>query len=192
MTALPVTRRELLDHVWGARPGLIGWLGQCNHKAIGRRFIFTAFFFLLLGGVLALLMRTQLAVPENDFVGPQRFNELFTMHGTIMMFLFVVPMMEGFTIYVAPLQLGARDMPMPRLNVFGYFTYLFGGIFLLSSAFVGEVPDSGWFAYVPLTLTEFNPGLGLDFWLLGVMMLEISGIVAAIEVVVLVARFRAA
>ncbi len=187
----PPTDVELLDHVWGPRPGFIGWLGQCNHKAVGRRFIFTSFFFLLLGGLLALVMRTQLAFPDNDVVGPQGFNELFTMHGTIMMFLFVVPMLEGFTIYVAPLQLGARDMPMPRLNAFGYWTYVAGGIFLLSSAVAGQVPDSGWFAYVPLTRAEFSPGLNLDFWLLGVTMLEISGIVAAIEVVTLVARFRA-
>jgi cytochrome c oxidase subunit I+III len=187
----PPTDVELLDHVWAARPGFVGWLGQCNHKAVGRRFIFTAFFFLLLGGFLALVMRTQLAVPEGDVVGPEAFNQLFTMHGTIMMFLFVVPMLEGFTIYVAPLALGARDMPMPRVNAFGYWAYLAGGVFLLSSAFVGAVPDSGWFAYVPLTGPEFAPGLNLDFWLLGVTMLEISGIVAAIEVVTLVARFRA-
>lgn len=182
---------ELLDHVWGARPGFIGWLGQCNHKAVGRRFIFTSFFFLLLGGALALLMRTQLAVPDNDLVGPDGFNQLFTMHGTIMMFLFVVPMLEGFTIYVAPLALGARDMPMPRLSAFSYWGFLLGGIFLLSSVVVGAVPDSGWFAYVPLTGPDYAPGMNLDFWLLGVTMLEISGIVAAIEVVTLVARFRA-
>jgi cytochrome c oxidase subunit I+III len=182
---------ELLDHVWGARPGLIGWLGQCNHKAVGRRFIFTAFFFLLVGGAMALLMRTQLAVPDNEVMGPDAFNQLFTMHGTIMMFLFVVPMLEGFTIYVAPLAIGARDMPMPRVNAYGYWVYLLGGIFLLSSFFFGAVPDSGWFAYVPLTGPDYAPGLNLDFWLLGVTMLEVSGIVAAIEVVALVARFRA-
>ncbi|MCC5949238.1 MAG: cbb3-type cytochrome c oxidase subunit I [Nitriliruptoraceae bacterium] len=182
---------ELLDHVWGARPGFVGWLGQCNHKAVGRRFVFTSFFFLLLGGAMALLMRTQLAVPDNTVMGPDTFNQLFTMHGTIMMFLFVVPMLEGFTIYVAPLSLGARDMPMPRLNAFGYWAFLAGGVFLLSSFVVGAVPDSGWFAYVPLTGPEFAPGLNLDFWLLGVTMLEVAGIVAAIEIVTLVARFRA-
>jgi len=185
------TDTELLDYVWAARPGFVGWLGQCNHKAVGRRFIFTSFFFLLLGGAMALLMRTQLALPNNDVMGPDGFNQLFTMHGTIMMFLFVVPMLEGFTIYVGPLALGARDMPMPRLNAFGYWVFLFGGLFLLSSGVVGAVPDSGWFAYVPLTRAEFAPGLNLDFWLLGVTMLEIAGIVAAIEVVTLMARFRA-
>ncbi len=182
---------ELLDRVWGPRPGFVGWLGQCNHKAVGRRFIFTAFFFLLVGGLLALLMRTQLAFPDNDLMGPEGFNQLFTMHGTIMMFLFVVPMLEGFTVYVAPLSLGARDMPMPRLSAFGYWSYLAGGLFLLSSGFLGAAPDSGWFAYVPLTRSEFSPGLNLDFWLLGVTMLEVAGIVAAIEIVTLVARFRA-
>jgi cytochrome c oxidase subunit I+III len=185
------TDTELLDYVWAARPGFIGWLGQCNHKAVGRRFIFTSFFFLLLGGAMALLMRAQLAVPNNDVMGPDGFNQLFTMHGTIMMFLFVVPMLEGFTIYVGPLALGARDMPMPRLNAFGYWVFLFGGLFLLSSGVAGAVPDSGWFAYVPLTRAEFAPGLNLDFWLLGVTMLEVAGIAAAIEVVTLMARFRA-
>jgi cytochrome c oxidase subunit I+III len=182
---------ELLDHVWASRPGFVGWLGQCNHKAVGRRFIFTSFFFLLVGGALALLMRAQLALPNNDVMGPDGFNQLFTMHGTIMMFLFVVPMLEGFTIYAAPLAIGARDMPMPRVNAYGYWVYLFGGIFLLSSVVAGSVPDSGWFAYVPLTRSDFAPGLNLDFWLLGVTMLEVSGIVAAIEVVTLVIRFRA-
>jgi cytochrome c oxidase subunit I+III len=181
----------LLDQVWGAKPGFIGWAGQCNHKAVGRRFIFTSFFFLMLGGLLAILMRLQLLGPDGDVMGPDGFNQLFTMHGTIMMFLFVVPMLEGFTIYLAPLQLGARDMPMPRLNAFGYWGFLLGGVFLLSSFAVGAVPDSGWFAYVPLTGPEFAPGVNLDFWLLGVTMLEISGIAASIEVVVLVIRFRA-
>jgi cytochrome c oxidase subunit I+III len=182
---------QLLDEVWAAKPGVIGWAGQCNHKAVGRRFIFTAFFFLMLGGLLAVLMRAQLIVPDGEVMGPDGFNQLFTMHGTIMMFLFVVPMLEGFTIFVGPLQLGARDMPMPRLNAFGYWAYLFGGLFLLSSFVVGQVPDSGWFAYVPLTGPDFAPGANLDFWLLGVTMLEISGIAASIEVVTLIARFRA-
>jgi cytochrome c oxidase subunit I+III len=183
---------DLLNQVWGSKPGFIGWVGQCNHKAVGRRFIFTSFFFLMLGGLLAMLMRLQLIGPDNDVMGPDGFNQLFTMHGTIMMFLFVVPMLEGFTIYLAPLQLGARDMPMPRLNAFGYWGFLLGGVFLLSSFVVGAVPDSGWFAYVPLTRDEYSPGMNLDFWLLGVTMLEISGIAASIEVVVLVIKFRAA
>ena len=186
-----VADREALDQLWDQQPGFTGWLGQCNHKAVGRRYIFTAFVFMLVGGAMAMLMRTQLAVPDNDFVGAETFNQLFTMHGSIMMFLFVVPMLKGFLIYFMPLMLGARDMPMPRLNAFGYWAFLGGGLFLLSSFLVGAVPDSGWFAYVPLTGPEFSPGLNLDFWLLGVVMIEISGIVGAIEVVVLFFRFRA-
>jgi hypothetical protein len=122
----------VLDRTWDRKPGLAGWLGQCNHKTVGRRFIYTALFFFVLGGVLALAMRTQLAVPENEFLDAQTYNDFFSMHGTIMMFLFVVPMLEGFAIYFTPLQVGARDMPMPRLNAFGYWAFLFGGIFLLS------------------------------------------------------------
>ncbi|MFA9432989.1 cbb3-type cytochrome c oxidase subunit I [Egicoccus sp. AB-alg2] len=182
---------ELLDQVWASKPGFLGWVGQCNHKAVGRRFVFTAFFFLLLGGALAMVMRLQLIQPDNDVVGPDGFNQLFTMHGTIMMFLFVVPMLKGFTIYVAPLQLGARDMPMPRVNAFSYWAYLAAGLFLLSSFVAGAIPDGGWFAYVPLTGPEFSPGLGLDFWLLGVTLLEVSAIAGATEIVTLVARFRA-
>ena len=181
-----------LEDAWAAQPGLVGWIGQCNHKAVGRRFIGTAFVFFQLAGVFALLMRVQLAVPEAGFLGADTYNALFTMHGTVMMFMFVVPILEGFTIYLAPLMLGARDMPMPRLNAFGYWVYLFGGIFLFSSFAVGAVPDSGWFAYVPLTRSEFSPGLNTDFWLLGVTFVEISAIVAAIEIIVLIARSRAA
>ena len=183
--------QDLLTRTWARRPGLLGWLGQCNHKEVGKRFIVTAIGFFLLGGVLALLMRVQLAVPEAGFLGAGAYNEAFTMHGTIMMFLFAVPILEGLAIYFVPLMVGARDMPMPRLNAFGYWAYLFGGIFLLASAFAGAVPDSGWFAYVPLTGPEYSPGANMDFWLLGVTSVEISGIVAAIEIIVLVARFRA-
>jgi cytochrome c oxidase subunit I+III len=182
---------ELLDQVWAAKPGFLGWVGQCNHKAVGRRFIFTAFAFLLLGGALAMVMRLQLIQPDNDVVGPDGFNQLFTMHGTVMMFLFVVPMLKGFTIYIAPLQLGARDMPMPRVNAFSYWAYFTAGLFLLSSFLVGRVPDGGWFAYVPLTGPAFSPEANLDFWLLGVTMLEVSAIAGAIEIVTLIARFRA-
>src|SRR5690606_28341812 len=105
-----------LTRVWGTEPGLAGWLSAVNHKDIGRRFIYTALGFLFLGGLQALVMRTQLATPENDLVSGQVYNQLFTMHGTTMMFLFVVPILEGLAMYFAPMMLGARDMPFPRLN----------------------------------------------------------------------------
>jgi cytochrome c oxidase subunit I+III len=187
----PAPQEDMLTRAWARRPGFRGWAGQCNHKAVGRRFIFTALTFFVIGGFMAVLLRVQLITPMNEFLGPQAFNELFTMHGTIMMFLFVVPILEGFAIYFLPLQLGARDMPMPRLNAFGYWAYLFGALFFISSFLFGQAPDGGWYAYTPFTGPRFSPDLGLDFWLLGVTFIEISGIIAAIEVIVLVLRSRA-
>ena len=189
--ALAPADLERLDRTWGPRPGLAGALGQCNHKTIGARFIVTSLIMFLIAGLLALLMRLQLAVPEGTVLGPETYNQFFTMHGTMMMFLFAVPMLEGLAIYFLPLMVGARDMPLPRLNAFGYWAYLAGSLMLLSSFLFGTIPDGGWYAYVPLTTAEFSPGLGLDFWLLGVTFIEIAAIVAAIEIIVLVLRTRA-
>ena len=180
-----------LAEVWDRPPGLLGWLSATNHKQIGSRFIATAFVFLALGGLQALAMRTQLARPQNDLVSTEVYNQLFTMHGSTMMFLFAVPVLEGLVMYLLPLMLGTRDMPFPRLNAVGYWAYLFGGLFLYASIFAGEVPDGGWFAYLPLTGPEFSPGKNLDFWLLGVSLVELSGIVGAIEIIVLVLKHRA-
>jgi cytochrome c oxidase subunit I+III len=190
-SVLPPETRDELARVWDNRPGLSGWLGAVNHKAVGARFIAVSFFFLLVGGVEALLLRTQLAAPLNDVLGPQAFNELFTMHGTTMMFLFAVPMIEGLAIYFVPLLIGARDMPFPRLNAFGFWCFVLGGALLYSSFITGDVPDGGWFAYTPLTREEYLPGPGLDFWLLGVTFVEIAAIVAAVELIVLILRNRA-
>ena len=153
MTAAPTA----LARVWETPSTLGGFLGAVNHKQVGRRFIFTAFAFLLIGGVEALLMRLQLALPLLGVLGPQSYNEVFTMHGTTMMFLFAVPMLEGLGSYFVPLMLGTRDMPFPRLNAFGYWCFLFGGILLNASFLVGSAPDGGWFNYVPLTNREFSP-----------------------------------
>ena len=190
-TAPSADARHELARAWDRTPGFIGWLGAVNHKDIGRRFIYTSLAFLFLGGLQALVMRTQLAQPDSSVVSDDLYNQLFTMHGTTMMFLFVVPMLEGLAMYFAPMMVGTRDMPFPRLNAFGYWAYLAGGIFVYSSFLTGEVPDSGWFAYVPLTGPEFSPGHNLDFWLLGVSLVEISGIVGAIEIVVLVLKHKA-
>ncbi|MFP3902282.1 MAG: cytochrome c oxidase subunit I, partial [Acidimicrobiia bacterium] len=184
-------RRRALADAWGRRPGALGWIAAVNHKAVGKRFIVTAFVFLLVGGIEALLIRTQLARPESDVLGPEAFNQTFTMHGTTMLFLFAVPILEGFGMYFAPLMVGTRDMPFPRLNAFGYWAYLFGGLFVYASIFAGEVPDGGWFAYVPLTGPAFSPGEALDFWLLGVTFVEVSGVVGAIELIVLFVKHRA-
>jgi cytochrome c oxidase subunit 1 len=111
---------DRLDRVWRDRPGVVGWLSATTHQEIGKRYILTAFFFLLLGGVEALLMRLQLAVPDNTLLGPLRYNQTFTMHGTTMMFLFAVPVMEGMGVYLVPLMLGTRNVAFPKLNAFGY------------------------------------------------------------------------
>ena len=179
-----------LETAWASPRGFAG-LSAVNHKVVGTRFIVTAFFFFLIGGIQALLIRLQLFVPENTLVGPDTFNELFTMHGTTMMFLFALPMVEGIGMYLLPLMVGTRDLPFPRLNAFGYFTYLFGGIILYSSFITGNVPDGGWFAYPPLTGPEFRPGLNLDYWLLGVTFVEISAVAGAIELVVVILKRRA-
>ncbi|MEX2598249.1 MAG: cytochrome c oxidase subunit I [Dehalococcoidia bacterium] len=185
------TAESRLRSIWATPPGLSGWFSAVNHRAIGARFIAIAFAFFVLGGLQALVMRLQLAGPGMDVLGPDAFNQFFTMHGTTMMFLFLVPMLEGLAIYLVPLMLGARDMPFPRLNAFGFWAFAFGGILLYSSFLAGEAPDSGWFAYTPLSGPEFSPGRNLDFWLLGVTFIEISGIVAAVELVVLILKQRA-
>ncbi len=185
------TSEDQLTRAWQQPPGFTGWLAAVNHKAIGMRFIVTGFIFFLVGGLLAALMRTQLAVPENSFLSAELYNQLFTMHGTTMMFLFAVPMLEGLAIYLLPLILGTRDVPFPRLNSFGYWLYLFGGLLVFSSFFAGQVPSEGWFAYVPLSGGLFSPDMGMDFWLLGITMVEISGILGALELVVVFLRRRA-
>jgi cytochrome c oxidase subunit I+III len=180
-----------LELAWSSKPGLPGFLSAVNHKQIGLRFIWTAVAFLVIGGIEGLLIRIQLARADGTLLGPEAYNQVFTMHGTTMMFLFAVPVLEGLAMYLAPLQVGTRDMPFPRLNAFGYWIYLFGGVLLNWSWLTGSVPDGGWFAYTPLTGPEFSPDRSLDFWLLGVTFVEIAGIVGAIELIVVILRFRA-
>jgi cytochrome c oxidase subunit I+III len=192
MSDVTDARTDLLHRAWSTRPGFIGWLGAVNHKQIGKRYIVTAIVFFAIGGAMALLMRLQLGAPDNTLISPELYNELFTMHGTTMMFLFAVPITEAIGIYFLPLMVGQRDMPFPRVNAFGYWAYLFGGIFLYTSFLNGTVPDGGWFAYTPLTGSDFTPTAAMDFWLLGVTFVEIAGIVAAIELIVLVLKARCA
>jgi cytochrome c oxidase subunit I+III len=186
-----VDRHDRLEEAWRSPPGLAGFTSAVNHKQIGLRFIVTAFGFLLVGGLEAMLIRTQLVRPENGFLDAETYNQVFTMHGTTMMFLFAIPMIEGLAMYLVPLMIGTRDMPFPRLNAFGYWCFLFGGVLLNWSFLIGSVPDGGWFAYTPLTGPEYSPGAGLDHWLLGVTLVEIAGIVGALELVVLILRQRA-
>src|SRR5688572_22033400 len=140
--------------------------------------------FCVLAGILALRMRTQLAVPDNTLVGPAIYNQLFTMHGTVMMFLFAVPMVEAVAVYLLPGMLGARDLPFPRLSAYAFWAYAIGGIVFFGTLFFGEAPDGGWFMYPPLTGKEFSPGRGADWWLLGIGFIEISAIAGAIELLI--------
>ena len=139
-----------LDRTWRRKSGFVGWLTSTDHKEIGLRTVVTAFVFFLLGGVLATLMRLQLIAPQNTLVDPDLYDQLFTTHGTSMMFLFAVPVMEGMGIYFVPLMVGARNVAFPRLNAFGYWSYFIGVVLLYVSLFVNTGPDAGWFAYVPL------------------------------------------
>jgi cytochrome c oxidase subunit I+III len=175
---------------WSSVPGTRGWFMEVNNQPLGKRFMATAFVFFALGGILALLMRVQLAAGDLELIGPQRFNQFFTMHGSTMMYLFSVPFLEGLALYLLPLMIGSRDAAFPRLTAFSYWAYLFGGVLFYSSFFVGAVPDAGWFAYTPLSGPRYS-GLGVDFWLLGLSLVEVAGIAAGVEIVVTVLKFRA-
>ncbi|MGE3856094.1 MAG: cytochrome c oxidase subunit I [Dehalococcoidia bacterium] len=168
----------------------VAWVSVVDHKTIGRRYVATAFAFFGIGGLLAILMRTQLARPESTLMTPGAYNQVFTMHGTTMIFFFATPMVIAISQLVVPLMIGTRDVAFPRLNAFGYWVFVLAGLFTYSSFLVGEAPDGGWFAYVPLT-TDFSPGLGLDFWSLGVLFVGISTTVAAINLIATVLRLRA-
>src|SRR5947209_6539154 len=167
--ARPAVRRPFAD-------ALQGWLRTVDHKRIGLLYICYALTFLAIGGVEAAVMRIHLARPHGTFVSPQVFNQMFTMHGTTMIFFVVMPLVFGFANYLVPLMIGARDMAFPRLNAFSFWMTAFGGLFLYFS-FVGanglygagNAPDVGWFAYAPLTSRTFSVGHSTDFWTLALL-----------------------
>src|SRR5690242_2432388 len=180
-----------LAKVWGTPSGFWGALATVDHKIIGRRYIVTAFVFLLLGGVLALLMRIQLAQPEGRLLGPDLYNQVFTMHGANMMFLFAVPVMEAMAIYLVPLMVGTRNIAFPRLNAFSYWIFLAGGILLWVSFALNMGPDVGWFAYVPLSGPQYGSGKRADIWAQMITFTEVSALAVAVELVVTVLKQRA-
>lgn len=194
MSSVPQPRPSLelsaLAHVW-RRPR--GWrvLSAVNNTHVGIAYLGTAVLFLLLGGGLALLMRVQLAVPGNTLVDAGLYNQLFTMHGSVMMFLFAVPVVEAIGVLLLPAMVGARDLPFPRLSAYAFWAYALGGLGFFASLFVGLAPDGGWTMYPPLTSYQFSPGRGADVWLLGIGFLEISAIAGAVEIVVGILRTRA-
>jgi cytochrome c oxidase subunit I+III len=182
--------REALERIWAPPKG---WriLSAVNNTIIGYFYIGAALLFFLLAGILGLLMRTQLAVPSNTFLSPETYNQIFTMHGTVMMFLFAVPAVEAMGILLLPQMLGARDLPFPRLGAFAFWAYFIGGLVFFGTLFFDLAPSGGWFMYPPLTSTRYSPGIGADFWLLGIGFIEISAIAGAIEIIVGVLRTRA-
>jgi cytochrome c oxidase subunit I+III len=182
---------EALRRVWADPPGWRGWVAAVQNDTIGVRILGTAFFFFILGGFDSLVIRTQLAVPENNFVDADLYNKFFTMHGSVIMFLVILPMLEGFTILALPFLLGSREMPFPRLGVYSFFTFLFGGLLFYSSALLEVVPDTGWTAYVPLSNEKYSPGLPLDYWLLGLGVAEVGAIAAGVEIIIAILKMRA-
>jgi cytochrome c oxidase subunit I+III len=183
---------EELNRLWADPPGLRGQLTGVQNDKIGTRLLLTGFFFLLLGGSFdSFVMRLQLAVPENSLVSPELYNELFTNHGTVVMFLVILPIFEGFAVLLLPLLLGTREMPFPRLGAFSYWTFLLGGLLYYSSTLFRAVPNAGWFAYTPLSGLEFSPDLALDFWVLGLGVAEVAAIAAGIEIIIGVLKMRA-
>ncbi|MGQ9366395.1 cytochrome c oxidase subunit I [Azospirillum sp. ST 5-10] len=194
MPKVDVVNRALSDKLhktWETKPGLYGWIATVDHKEIGLRYIVTAFAFLVAGGVEALIMRIQLAGPDTAVVPPEVYDQLFSMHGITMIFLYALPVLSGFSNYLFPLVLGARDMAFPRLNAFSYWVYLASGLFMYSSFLIGAAPNDGWFNYAPYSLRAFNPGPNMDFYALGMIFLDISTTVGAANFVVTVMRTRA-
>ncbi|MBW3594799.1 MAG: cbb3-type cytochrome c oxidase subunit I, partial [Actinobacteria bacterium] len=185
------TLAEKLDAVWAEKPGIASFISTVDHKRIGFRYFYTGMLFLILGGIEALLIRMQLAGPELDLVTPEAFNQLFSMHGITMMFLFAMPVLSGFGNYFVPLMIGARDMAFPRLNAFGYWVFLAGGLFMYSAFLTGSAPNDGWFNYLPLADKSFTPGPNIDFYALGLIFLGISTTGGAINFIVTALKLRA-
>ncbi len=178
-----------LDAIWGSGRG---WqrFSAVNHNVVGMRFMVTALVFFAIGGVLAMLIRAQLASTNSAFLDAAQYAQVFTMHGVIMMFLFAIPFFEGLAIYLLPKMLGARDLAFPRMSAYGYWCYLFGGSFLVAALIFGIAPDGGWFMYTPLSSRPYSPGINADVWLLGITFVEISALSAAIEIMVTILKVR--
>ena len=174
-----------------AAAGLWSWITTVDHKRIGVLYGVTAFVFLLFGGIEAGIIRLQLATPDSTLISPDTFNQMFTMHGTTMIFLVVMPLSASFFNFVIPLAIGARDVAFPRLNAFSYWVFLFGGLLLNASFLVNQAPDAGWFSYANLTEKPFSVNAGLDFWALGLQILGVSSLAAAFNFIVTIVNLRA-
>jgi cytochrome c oxidase subunit I len=175
----------------GEQTGLWSWLTTVDHKRIGVLYLYTSLFFFIFGGLEAVVIRAQLARPNSTLVSAEMYNQLFTMHGTTMVFLAIMPLSAAFFNFLIPLQIGARDVAFPRLNAFSYWVYLFGGLFITLPIFFAVAPDGGWFGYAPLTTRQFSQGLNIDFWVLGLQILGISSLAAAFNFITTIINLRA-
>jgi cytochrome c oxidase subunit I+III len=185
-------RVERLERIWVEPRGLWGWLTTTDHKRIGLLYFFTTLVFFGAGGIEALLIRTQLAQPNEKVLSPETYDQLMTMHGVTMIFLFVIPISTGaFGNYLIPLMVGARDMAFPRMNALSYWLFLASGLFMYSSVFMHAAPNAGWFNYVPLALKPYNPGRNIDFYALGLIFNGVSTTAAAINFIVTIFKLRA-
>jgi cytochrome c oxidase subunit I+III len=173
---------ERLMKAWRTPTGFRYW-SAVNNTEVGLWYIAMSFFFFLFAGVLALLMRVQLSSAENDFLSAELYNQTFTVHGSVMMFLFAIPVFEAIAVTLMPQMLGARDLPFPRLAAFGFWCFVLGGVFLCGSIFFDAAPRGGWFMYPPLT-SRYQPGIGADIWLLGFSFIEVAAIASAVELIV--------
>ncbi|MFC4278030.1 cytochrome c oxidase subunit I [Achromobacter aloeverae] len=187
----PADHVRRLAETWSDPPGWRGIVCAINHKTVSRRFMATTMAFFLLGGLLALAMRTQLAGPEKNLVGPEAYNQLFSMHGTTMMFLFAVPVMQAVATYLVPLMIGARSVAFPRMNAYAYWVFLCGGLLLFGAYAVGAGPAAGWFSYVPLASINYSPGKGADIWAQMITFTELAALLEAIVLIVTIFKMRA-
>jgi cytochrome c oxidase subunit I+III len=182
---------QALERTWRSPRGLLGWFTDVGYASIGKRFVVTAFIFFLLGGVEALAMRLQLASPNSKLIGPDLYNQIFTVHGSTMMFLFAVPIMGGIGICLVPPMIGSRNVCFPRLNAFSYYLYLIGGGLLYVSFAFNSGPDTGWFSYVPLSGPEFAPGKRVDVWAQMITFTEVSSLGVAVNLIATILKQRA-
>jgi cytochrome c oxidase subunit I+III len=183
---------ERLGRIWTEREGILGWLTTTDHKRIGLMYLFASLALFAAGGVEALIMRTQLIRPDNGLVGPSAYDQLFTMHGITMIFLFVIPISTGaFGNYLLPLMIGARDMAFPRMNALSFWIFLSSGIFIYVSLLIGHAPNAGWFNYVPLASSEFSPGPNIDFYCLGLILNGSASLATSVNFIVTIFKGRA-
>jgi cytochrome c oxidase subunit I len=171
--------------------GIWSWLSTVDHKRIGVLYLLTSMTWFIVGGLEAVLIRAQLQQPNGRLLSAETYNQLFTMHGTTMIFLVIMPLSAAFFNFLIPLQIGARDVAFPRLNAFSYWVYLFGGLFMNAGFLIGAAPDGGWFGYTPLTTLQYSPGLNQDFWVLGLQILGVSSLAAGFNFITTVVNMRA-